>query len=154
MTTSLIKLCTNRAQQVLSLALIEAQRRRRTGIAPEHLLLGILQEGSGVAAVVLQNRGATLAAVSNEIDHRFPPATISGLVNPKLAADSVQSTPLLRAADEERQKMKLNYIGTEHLLLALFSTPNNEAFEVLNTLGVKTSDIREDVLAVLGIGSS
>ena len=107
---------TERAQQVLVLAQEEAKRLSHNFIGTEHLLLGLVREGSGVAARALQNMGVDLNKVRQEVERIIPKGD-------KFIASGISYTPRAKRVVElaigEGQNLGHNYIGTEHILLGL-----------------------------------
>jgi len=139
---------TERARKVMSLARREAQRLHHEYIGTEHILLGLVLEGQGVAANVLKSMQIDLDRLRREVEK---------IVKPGPAAEpSVQIpfTPrakkVVELALEEATTLNHNYIGTEHLLLALLREQEGIAAHVLRSLGVKLEDVREEVIEFLG----
>ncbi len=139
---------TERARKVMSLARREAQRLHHEYIGTEHILLGLVLEGQGVAANVLKSMQIDLDRLRREVEK---------IVKPGPAAEpSVQIpfTPrakkVVELALEEANTLNHNYIGTEHLLLALLREQEGIAAHVLRSLGVKLEDVREEVIEFLG----
>src|SRR5262245_56620793 len=139
---------TDRARKVMNLAKQEAQRLNHEYIGTEHILLGLVQEGSGVAANVLRNMNIDVKKIRTEIEK-------IGKGNPTLVTQgNLPFTPLakkvLELALEEASQLGHNYIGTEHLLIGLIKENEGIAARVLLNLGVKLEDVREEVLEFLG----
>ncbi len=139
---------TDRARKVMGLAKSEAQRLNHEYIGTEHILLGLVQEGSGVAANVLMNMGLDLEKIRHEVEkivETGPDVMTSG---------QLPFTPMAKKVLElsmgESSNLSHNYIGTEHLLLGLIKEKNGIASQVLTNLGVKLDAVREEVLEFLG----
>ncbi|HVB62486.1 MAG TPA: Clp protease N-terminal domain-containing protein [Ktedonobacteraceae bacterium] len=138
---------TERARKVLSLAQEEAQRFQHNYIGTEHLLLGLVREGDGVAAKVLTNLGVTLEEVRTTIE------SIIGRGD-RIALGEIGLTPrakkVIELAVDEARRLNHHYIGTEHLLLGLVREGEGIAAGALESLGVKLEDVRKETLKVLG----
>ncbi len=144
---------TERAQKVIMLAEKEARRLQHTYIGTEHLLLGLIQEGQGVAAKVLRSMGIGLEKVRQEVEKYIGPVEGGGQ-----EASDISLTPrakkVLNLAIDEARQMGHNYIGTEHLLLGLIREGEGVAARVLNELGADLEAIRSEVVNMLGGTSS
>src|SRR5437868_4130030 len=140
---------TERARKVLSLAQEEAQRFQHNYIGTEHLLLGLVREGEGVAAQVLTNLGVELDKVRNAIEF------IIGRGD-RVVLGEVGLTPrakkVIELAVDEARRLNHHYIGTEHLLLALLAEGNNIAAKILNKLGVELEKLRSAAELIAGRG--
>lgn len=138
---------TERARRVILLGQEEAGKLNAGHVGTEHLLLGMVREHEGVAAQVLIRFGITDVKVRTEIErHLLPsPNTVPG--EPKLTAKAKHTLEL--AADEAR-RMRHDYIGTEHLLLALLREKDGLAATVLRELGLNLDVGRTQVLEYLG----
>ncbi|MFH1228229.1 MAG: ATP-dependent Clp protease ATP-binding subunit [Planctomycetota bacterium] len=141
---------TDRARKVISLSRIEAQRLGHESIGSEHLLLGLLREGSGVAARAMLNLGLDIKKVMDEVER-----IIKAEPHPA-AAGQLPFTPgarkALEFAHEEATHLKHDYIGTEHLLLGLLREEDGVAARIFKNLGVKLDALREEIAAILGEG--
>ena len=141
---------TDRARTVMQLANQERVRLNQASIGSEHLLLALIKEGRGVAANALKNLGIDLDAARREVA-----STID--VDPKGPKGQFLHTPRARMvvefAMEEARNLNHNYVGTEHLLLALLRVPECVAAQVLMELGLNLDELRREVLGVLGHGS-
>ncbi len=137
---------TERAKKVLVLAQEEAQRFNHNYIGTEHLLLGLVREGEGVAAKVLGNLGVELNKVRSAVEF------IIGRGNRMVIGD-VNLTPrakkVIELAVEEARRLNHNYIGTEHLLLGLVREGEGIAAGVLESLGVNLEKVRTQVIQVV-----
>ncbi len=139
---------TDRARKVMNLAKSEAQRLNHEYIGTEHILLGLVQEGSGVAANVLRNMGIDLKRIRAEIEKLVKgSATMVPMGNLPFTP---RAKKVLELSLEEASQLGHNYIGTEHLLLGLIKESEGIAARVLTNLGVKLEDVREEVLDFLG----
>ncbi len=138
---------TERAQQVLVLAQEEAKRLSHNFIGTEHLLLGLVREGSGVASRALQNMGVDLNKVRQEVERIIPKGD-------KFTAAGISYTPrakrVVELAIEEGQNLGHNYIGTEHILLGLLKEGEGIAAQVLTNLGIDLKRARKEVIQLLG----
>ena len=142
---------TERARKVLVLAKEEARRFNHDYIGTEHILLGLLREGEGVACAVLQNLGVDLNRLRKELERLISPGTIATI------GGDLPFTPrakkALELAAEEARNLGHNYIGTEHILLGLLREEEGLAAQVLYGMGVDLEKVREEITSLLG-GSS
>ncbi|MFQ5653231.1 MAG: ATP-dependent Clp protease ATP-binding subunit [Planctomycetota bacterium] len=139
---------TDRARKVMALARKEAQRFNHDFIGTEHILLGLVQEGSGVAANVLKN----LDIDSNKIRAEIEKHVQSGpsMVTMGQLPFTPRAKKVLELSQEEANELGHNYIGTEHLLLGLIRENDGVAAQVMMDLGIKLEDVRNEVLELLG----
>ncbi len=141
---------TDRARKVLTLAQDEAARRNHNYIGTEHLLLGLLREGEGVAARVLEGMNVELAKVRTAVEF------IIGRGDRPVVGD-VGLTPAAKRVIElaivEARRLEHRYIGTEHLLLGLLREREGIAAGVLSSMWVDLDNARAEVLRVLGDAS-
>src|SRR3990167_8564317 len=125
---------TERARKVVILANEEARRFNHDYIGTEHLLLGLIKEGEGVAAAVLQNLGLSLDAIRLEIEKLVKPGPAT------VVSGDIPFTPkakkVIELAMDEARNLGHNYIGTEHLLLGLIREGEGIAAQVLVNLGL------------------
>jgi ATP-dependent Clp protease ATP-binding subunit ClpC len=139
---------TERARKVIALAREEAGRLGHDYIGTEHLLLGLIREGGGVAAAVLENLNVDLERVRLEVEK----LVVMG--GGTLTLGEVPFTPrakkVLELSVEEAQNLGHNYIGTEHLLLGLIREGEGVAAKVMEGLGVKLEKAREITINLLG----
>jgi ATP-dependent Clp protease ATP-binding subunit ClpC len=142
---------TDRARKVLTLAQDEAQRFNHNYIGTEHLLLGLVREGEGVAARVLENMNVELSKVRTAVEF------IIGRGDRPVVGE-VGLTPrakrVIELAIDEARRLGHNYIGTEHLLLGLVREGEGIAAGVLESLGVNLDKVRHQVIHVLSQSSS
>ena len=139
---------TERARKVMSLARQEAQRFNHDYIGTEHILLGLVQEGSGVAAHVLKNLEVEPKKIRLEVEKIVKNGT--NMVTMGQLPFTPRAKKVLELALEEAQNLGHNYIGTEHLLLGLIRENEGIAAQVLLNLGTKLEEVREEVLELLG----
>jgi ATP-dependent Clp protease ATP-binding subunit ClpC len=139
---------TDRAKKVMNLARQEAQRFNHEYLGTEHVLLGLVQEGSGVAANVLRNMQIDLAKIRTEVEKLVK--TGPSMVTMGQLPFTPRAKKVLELSMEEAGNLGHNYIGTEHLLLGLIKENEGIAAKVLTNLGVKLEDVREEVLEFLG----
>src|SRR5262245_42942943 len=143
---------TDRAKKVMSFARQEAQRFNHEYIGTEHILLGLVQEGSGVAANVLKNMSIDLEKIRQEVEKIVK--TGPSMVTMGQLPFTPRAKKVLELSMEEASALSHNYIGTEHLLLGLIKENEGIAAQVLLNLGVKLEDVREEVLEFLGADTS
>jgi excisionase family DNA binding protein len=141
---------TERARHVLTLAQEEATNLSHNYIGTEHLLLGLLREGEGVAATVLTGLGVELARVRSGVEFIIgsgdkPPAGEVGL--------TPRAKKVIELAVDEARQLGHHYIGTEHLLLGLVREGHGIAAGVLESLGVTLEKVRAETLRVLTQGA-
>ncbi|MEZ6141430.1 MAG: ATP-dependent Clp protease ATP-binding subunit [Zavarzinella sp.] len=141
---------TDRARKVMQLANQEAQRFNHEYIGTEHILLGLVKEGSGVAANVLKNLDVDLRKIRMEVEKIVQ----TGPGGDQLVLGKLPHTPrakkVIEYSVEEARTLNHNYVGTEHLLLGLLREQEGVAAQVLMNLGLKLEDVREEVLNLLG----
>ncbi len=142
---------TDRARKVMALANQEAQRFNHEYIGTEHILLGLVKEGSGVGANVLKNLDVDLRKVRLEVE-KLVKAGPEVVMMGKLP-QTPRAKKVIECAIEEARSLNHNYVGTEHLLLGLLREHDGVAAQVLMNLGLKLDEVREEVLNLLGAGS-
>jgi ATP-dependent Clp protease ATP-binding subunit ClpC len=139
---------TERARKVVILAKEEARRFNHDYIGTEHILLGLIREGEGVAAAVLQKLGLSLENIRLEIEKLVQPGPTTQIIG------DIPFTPrakkALELAAEEARALGHNYIGTEHLLLGLIREGEGVASQVLLNLGLDLERVRNEVMEILG----
>ncbi|PQV64992.1 ATP-dependent Clp protease ATP-binding subunit ClpC [Abditibacterium utsteinense] len=139
---------TERARRVILLGQEEAGKMNSGHVGTEHLLLGLVRENEGVAAQVLQKMGVSLPKVRTEIEQEVSPGGAdAGGGEPKLTPKAKR---VLELAADEARRMRHNYIGTEHLLLALLREKDGLAATVLRRLGLNLEKARSQVMEYLG----
>src|SRR5262249_21538200 len=139
---------TDRARKVMQLANQEAQRFNHEYIGTEHLLLGLIKEGAGVAANVLKNLNIDLSRARREIEEIVLAGP--GMVTTGKLPQTPKAKKVIDHAIEEARSLGHNYVGTEHLLLGLVREEEGVAGQVLLNLGIDLEDVREEVLNLLG----
>ncbi len=140
---------TERVRKVLTLAHQEAVELKHNYIGTEHLLLGLVREGEGVAAKVLTNLGVELNKVRDTV------VAIIGYGNKDIAPTELfgltpRSKKVIELAVKEAQLLGHHYIGTEHMLLGLIREGEDIAARVLMDMGVQLEQVRSETLRVLG----
>ena len=141
---------TERARKVLQLANQEAQRFNHEYIGAEHILIGLVKEGTGVGCNVIKNLGQQLGKIRLETEKLLqsgPDMITMG----KLPMTS-RAKQVMEIALEEQRDFKHNFLGTEHLLLALLTVEGSVAFDVFRKCGIELEQAREEVLNLLGSG--
>jgi ATP-dependent Clp protease ATP-binding subunit ClpC len=137
---------TDRARKVMQLADQEGQRRNHEYVGTEHILLGLVKEGSGVAANVLKSLGVDVESLRTEL------ATIMQVEPDRVTMGKLPQTPqakrVIEFAIEEAKDLNQGYVGTEHLLLGLLREQEGPAARVLKNLGLKLEEVREQVVAL------
>ncbi len=141
---------TERARKVMALANQEAQRFNHEYIGTEHILLGLVKEGSGVGANVLKNLGVDLHKVRLEVEKLVKAGP--DMVTMGKLPQTPRAKKVIEYAIEEARNLNHNYVGTEHLLLGLLREQDGVAAQVLINLGLKLEEVREEVLNLLGAG--
>ena len=141
---------TDRARKVMALANQEAQRFNHEYIGTEHILLGLVKEGSGVGANVLKNLDVDLRKVRLEVE-KLVKAGPEMVTMGKLP-QTPRAKKVIEYAIEEARNLNHNYVGTEHLLLGLLREHDGVAAQVLMNLELKLEEVREEVLNLLGAG--
>ncbi|MDV6377325.1 ATP-dependent Clp protease ATP-binding subunit [Sporosarcina sp. GW1-11] len=142
---------TQRAQKVLQLAQEEAIRLKHESIGTEHILLGLIREGGGIAAKALEAINVNADTIEREVE-------ILVGVGSKDVGPIVHYTPrakrVIELSVDESRKLGHSYIGTEHILLALIREGEGVAARVLNNAGVSLNKARQQVLQLLGSDES
>jgi ATP-dependent Clp protease ATP-binding subunit ClpC len=138
---------TNRAKQVIKLAKKEAQRLNHNYLGTEHVLLGLLKLGQGIAVNVLRNLNIDFETVRSEVERSVgygPEIQVYG--DPALTG---KVKKVFECANEEAINLNHNYVGTEHLLLGLLKQTDGVAAQVLENLHVNLKEVRKEVLKEL-----
>lgn len=137
---------TERAQKVLALAQEEALRLGHNNIGTEHILLGLVREGEGIAAKALQALGLGSDKIQKEVE--------SLIGRGQEMSQTIHYTPrakkVIELSMDEARKLGHSYVGTEHILLGLIREGEGVAARVLNNLGVSLNKARQQVLQLLG----
>jgi ATP-dependent Clp protease ATP-binding subunit ClpC len=141
---------TDRARKVMALANQEAQRFNHEYIGTEHILLGLVKEGSGVGANVLKNLDVDIKKLRLEIEKLVKSGP--DMVTMGKLPQTPRAKKVIEFAIEEARSLNHNYVGTEHILLGLLRETEGIAAQVLMNLGLKLEDVRQEVLNLLGAG--
>ena len=139
---------TDRARKIIALAQKEAERFHHDYIGTEHLLLGLVKEGSGVAVTALNNLSVDVEKVRREVEKLVVVADKEAPSGP--LPFTPQAKRVLELASEEARALGHPYIGTEHILLGLLSEQDSVAAQVLINLDLKLEDVRNEILDLLG----
>ena len=139
---------TDRARKVMAYARQEAQRFNHDYIGTEHILLGLIKEGSGVAANVLRNLDVDIKKIRLEVEKMVQSS--SDVVTKGQLPFTPRAKKVIEFSLDEARALGHNYIGTEHILLGLLRENDGVAAHVLMNLGLKLDDVREEVLNLLG----
>ena len=139
---------TDRARKVMALANQEAKRFNHEYVGTEHLLLGLVKEGSGVAANVLKKMKVDLKKIRIEVEKIVK----SGpqMVTMGKLPQTPRAKKVIEYSIEEARMLGHNYVGTEHLLLGLLREQEGVAAQVLMNLSLRLEEVREEVLRLLG----
>lgn len=141
---------TDRARKVMALANQEAQRFNHEYIGTEHILLGLVKEGSGVGATVLKNLDVDVKKVRLEVEKLVKSGP--DMVTMGKLPHTPRAKKVIEYAIEEARSLNHNYVGTEHLLLGLLRETEGIAAQVLMNVGLRLDDVRQEVLNLLGAG--
>ena len=139
---------TDRARKVMALANQEAQRFNHEYIGTEHVLLGLVKEGSGVGATVLKNLDVDIKKLRIEVEKQVKSGP--DLVTMGKLPQTPRAKKVIEYAIEEARALNHNYVGTEHILLGLLRETEGIAAQILMNVGLKLEDIRQEVLNLLG----
>jgi len=134
----------------MALANQEAQRFNHEYIGTEHILLGLVKEGSGVGATVLKNLDVDIKKLRLEIEKLVKSGP--DMVTMGKLPQTPRAKKVIEYAIEEARSLNHNYVGTEHILLGLLRENEGIAAQVLMNLGLKLEDVRQEVLNLLGAG--
>jgi ATP-dependent Clp protease ATP-binding subunit ClpC len=140
---------TERVRKVLQMAREEAQRLHHEYVGTEHILLGLIREGEGVAAAVLQNLNVDLDEVQQKIEETVKKGKAVQATGPDLPYTS-RAKKVLELAMSEARELNHSYVGTEHLLLGLLREEKGIAAQVLTEAGVNLDAARSETLRLLG----
>src|SRR6201994_3828510 len=144
--TSMFERFTDRARRVLVLAQEEARLLNHNFIGTEHILLGLIHEGEGVAAKALEQLGISLEAVREKVEETIGPAGSSTTGSPPFTP---RAKKVLELSLREALQLGHNYIGTEHMLLGLVREGEGVAAQVLVSLGADLPRVRQQVIQLL-----
>jgi ATP-dependent Clp protease ATP-binding subunit ClpA len=137
---------TDRARRVLVLAQEEARLLNHSFIGTEHILLGLIHEGEGVAAKALESLGISLEAVREKVEETIGPAGSAPTGSPPFTP---RAKKVLELSLREALQLGHNYIGTEHMLLGLVREGEGVAAQVLVSLGADLTRVRQQVIQLL-----
>jgi ATP-dependent Clp protease ATP-binding subunit ClpC len=140
---------TERVRKVLAMAREEAARLHHEYVGTEHILLGLIREGEGVAAAVLQNLSVDLDEIQQKIEDTVKKGKASQTTGPDLPYTS-RAKKVLELAMSEARELSHSYVGTEHLLLGLLREEKGIAAQVLTDAGVNLDAARAETLRLLG----
>jgi ATP-dependent Clp protease ATP-binding subunit ClpC len=137
---------TDRARRVLVLAQEEARLLNHSFIGTEHILLGLIHEGEGLAAKALESLGISLEAVREKVEETIGPAGTAPTGSPPFTP---RAKKVLELSLREALQLGHNYIGTEHMLLGLVREGEGVAAQVLQSLGADLPRVRQQVIQLL-----
>ncbi len=140
---------TDRVRKVLQMAREEAARLHHEYVGTEHILLGLIREGEGVAAAVLQNLNVDLDEIAQRIEETVKKGKAAAATGPDLPYTS-RAKKVLELAMAEARELNHSYVGTEHLLLGLLREEKGIAAQVLTDAGVSLEASRAETLRLLG----
>ena len=140
---------TERVRKVLAMAREEAARLHHEYVGTEHILLGLIREGEGVAATVLQNLSVELDEIQQKIEETVKKGKAAQTTGPDLPYTS-RAKKVLELAMSEARELSHSYVGTEHLLLGLLREEKGIAAQVLTDAGVNLDAARAETLRILG----
>ncbi|MBL8977757.1 MAG: ATP-dependent Clp protease ATP-binding subunit [Gemmatimonadetes bacterium] len=140
---------TDRVRKVLQMAREEAARLHHEYVGTEHILLGLIREGEGVAAAVLQNLNVDLEEIQQKIEETVKKGKAAAATGPDLPYTS-RAKKVLELAMTEARELNHSYVGTEHLLLGLLREEKGIAAQVLTDAGVNLEQSRAETLRLLG----
>src|SRR5690349_16924346 len=140
---------TDRVRKVLQMAREEAARLHHEYVGTEHILLGLIREGEGVAAAVLQNLNVDLEEIAQRIEETVKKGKAAAATGPDLPYTS-RAKKVLELAMAEARELNHSYVGTEHLLLGLLREEKGIAAQVLTDAGVSLEASRAETLRLLG----
>ncbi len=143
---------TERVRKVLAMAREEAARLHHEYVGTEHILLGLIREGEGVAATVLQNLSVELEDIQQKIEETVKKGKAGQTTGPDLPYTS-RAKKVLELAMSEARELNHSYVGTEHLLLGLLREEKGIAAQVLTDAGVNLDAARAETLRILGTES-
>ncbi|HMO15569.1 MAG TPA: ATP-dependent Clp protease ATP-binding subunit [Pirellulaceae bacterium] len=141
---------TERARKTMQLANQEAQRFNHEYIGTEHILLGLIKEGTGVAANVMKNLDIDLRKIRNEVEKLVQ--TGPEMITMGKLPQTPRAKKVIEYSMEEARNLNHNFVGTEHILLGLLREQEGVAAQVLMNLGLKLEEVREEVLNLLSTG--
>lgn len=143
----MFKRFTERARRIVILAREEAERYCHEYLGTEHLLLGVLKDGGGIAILVLNKMGVDIKLMKEKVEKSLPQS--SSTLNIGDIPFTSRAKKVLEYSVEEARTLGHNYIGTEHILLGLIKEKDGQAAKILNSFGIHYAETRENILNVL-----
>ncbi len=140
---------TERVRKVLAMAREESARLHHEYVGTEHILLGLIREGEGIAATIIQNLGVDLEALADAIESIVKRGRPGSPVGPDLPYTS-RAKKVLELAMSEAREVNHSYVGTEHLLLGLLREEKGIAAQVLTDKGITLAKARDEMISILG----
>src|ERR1700704_4506059 len=140
---------TDRVRKVLQMAREEAARLHHEYVGTEHILLGLIREGEGVAAAVLTNLNVDLEEIQQKIEETVKKGKAAAAAGPDLPYTS-RAKKVLELAMSEARALNHSYVGSEHLLLGLLREEHGLAAQVLTAAGVTLDAARDETIRILG----
>jgi ATP-dependent Clp protease ATP-binding subunit ClpC len=140
---------TERVRKVLALAREEGVRLHHEYVGTEHILLGLIREGEGIAVTILLNLSVELDSVQQAIEERVRNRSVARTTGPDLPYTS-PAKRILELSMREAQELHHSYVGTEHLLLGVLAEAKGIAAQVLGSFGVTLEKARAEALRILG----
>lgn len=139
-----------RVKRAMLFANQEAQRCNHVYVGTEHILLGLLKEGSGVAAHILNNLEITLRKARLEVEKIVPSG--SEMVTMGQLPQTPRAKRVIEHSLEEAGNLNRTYVATEHILLGLLRENEGVAAQVLMNLGLELAELRQKVITILNTG--
>jgi len=141
---------TDRVRKVLQMAREEAARLHHEYVGTEHILLGLIREGEGVAAAVLTNLNVDLEEIQQKIEETVKRGKAPAAAGPPDLPYTSRAKKVLELAMSEARELNHSYVGTEHLLLGLLREEKGIAAQVLTDAGINLEQARAETLRLLG----
>ncbi len=146
----MIRRFTPRAQRAILHAQEEARELNHPAVGTEHILLGLIKEGEGIGARALHNLGTDPEKIREEINRIIGQTGGRQAIPGRELPLTPRAKRVLNLAFEEAQLQGVNYVGTEHLLLALLREEDGMAAQVLKGMGIRRDSVREQLVILLG----
>ena len=143
----MFKRFTERARRIVILSREEAERYSHEYLGTEHLLLGVLKDGGGIAISVLNKMGVDIKTLKEKVEKSLPQSSSS--LNIGDIPFTSRAKKVLEVSVEEARSLGHNYIGTEHILLGLIKEKDGQASKIFNSFGIYYPETRENILNVL-----
>ena len=141
---------TEKAKQALQLAAQNAQKFGHAHIGTEHILLGLAQVKGSLAATSLESQNVTAETIEKQISQTMSPGDTQLLGGAPPKNYTPGSKRVLEVGMQEAQRMKVAYVGTEHILLAILKTPEAVANQILRSHGANLQKMFDDIMTMLG----